>query len=500
MDDPRRLHPASPVFNIIRQARALLVPGLAVLLLGGDSWQLWIMLLFIPSAAFEIARFFTFRYTLTDDRLVTTLTFLSRTERALRYERIQNIESVQNLLHRMLGVAEIRIETGAGGKPEAVLRVVPATEVARIRERVFADREPAADQASPSPTSPRPDNQPRILLRLTPLDYMQLGLITMRGMVLLAIITGLAWEFDLFDRITPDRAWVVNQLLTAGRHANDLTVPLAFAGMLLLAAAALVLASIAWAVLRFGGFRLTREGEDFRIQAGLLTRVHATVPRHHIQLVRLTQAFQHRRFRRAAISVETAGGVDAESNKDSSFGRKWFAPLIDPQAVPALASEIRPSLSLDAQDWSSLSPRAKRRQLRKGLIIAAAVAVITTAATFAFLGTWSLALAAAIAGLIIIQRIRAAALARYRHTDDWIGCRAGVATRHTSVAFLDRVQVIEVTQSPFDRRAGMSTLRVDTAGALSTGPRVELPMLDTDQAHDHARAVAQTAERSGFAW
>ena len=90
--------------------------------------------------------------------------------------------------------------------------------------------------------------------------------------------------------------------------------------------------------------------------------------------------------------------------------------------------------------------------------------------------------------------------ARAGRTDDWIGCRAGVATRHTSVAFLDRVQVIEVTQSPFDRRAGMSTLRIDTAGALASGPRVELPMLDTEHAHDHARAIADKADRAEFVW
>lgn len=504
MAESRRLHPASPVFSILRHARSLLIPGLLVLLVGGNSWQLWLMVLFVPSAVFEVVRCAVFRYRLTEDTLVTTLAFVGRTERVLRYERIQNIESVQGVLHRMLGVCEIRIETGAGGKPEAVLRVVPAGEVSRIRERVFSERR--AHQSAPEPGggvgsgAGSAAEEGVELLRLGGLDFVRLGLITMRGMVLLALAFGVAWELDLFDRFDTIRGWLLGWLRSAGPHATELTVGLAAGAAILAAAGGLVAASIAWAVLRFGGFRLTRVGEDFRIEAGLLTRVHATVPRQRVQLVRLTEGFQHRRFERGAISVETAGGVDPSSHQESSFGRRWFAPLVRPEAVAEIAGAVRPGLSLDAEDWSRLSERALRRRLRKSVLMGSVLAIAVGAATVSVFGLWGVGVGPALGGWVVLAGRRAASLARYRRTTEWIGCRVGVLTRHTSVAFLDRAQVIEITESPFDRRAGMATLRIDTAGGLTAVPRVDLPMLDVADARGHARAVAQAAERGGFVW
>ena len=498
MSDTRRLQPTSPAFNIVRHARSLLAPGIAVLFVGGDSWQLWLMLLFVPSAIFEIVRFFTFRYTLGDDQIVTSMAFIGRTERSVRYGRIQNVESVQSLFHRLFGVTEVRVETGAGGKPEVVLRVVPVGEVERIRERVFAGspaRTPGSGEQAG--TDSPPIEEPRVeLLRLRGLDFVRLGMITMRGLVLVAIAMGLAWEFKLFDKLAVARDWVLHQL----RATSDIGVGLTAGAVVLLLASALIGGSVLWALLRFGGFRLSRQGDDFRIESGLLTRIGATVPRRRIQLVRLTESFQHRRFERAAISVETAGGVDPESGNESSFGRQWFAPLVELDRIPVIAKEIRPSLSLDAEPWQRLSARAKRRMLRKSLLIIAPVTIAIAAALF-FAGGWWLA------GLVVAGGVasalfdrRAASMIRYQRSQDWIGCRTGVLTRQTSVAFLDRAQVIDVVESPFDRRARMATLRIDTAGGGPMGPRVDLPMLDAAQASEHALAVATAAERGGFVW
>jgi len=504
VSDTRRLHPASPVFNIYRHARALLVPGLVVLFVGGGSWQLWLMVLFVPSVVFEIARFFTFRYTLTDDQIVTRMAFVGRTERSVRYQRIQNIESVQSIVHRALGVAEVRVETGAGGKPEVLLRVVPIAEVERIRERVFAGSVSAAApgsglQREAHGTAAGDDEQRVELLRLQGLDILRLGLITMRGLVLVAIAVGLAWEFELFDRLLVVKDWVLDQAMAG----NVTRLVMAAGVVVLLVAGVLIGGSVLWAVLRFSGFRLSRAGDDFRIESGLLTRVGATVPRRRIQLVRLTETVRHRVFERVGISIETAGGVDAESGQESSFGRQWFAPVVEPGRVTALAQEIRESLSLDAEPWDRHSRRARRRLLRKSVLVLLPVAIGIVAALYFVVGVvgwWGPAIGIGFGVTVVLIEWRAAGMVRYRRTPDWIGCRRGVFTRLTSVAFLDRVQVVDITESPFDRWAGMATLRIDTAGGAPMGSRVDLPMLDAGDAREHAVAVARAAEHSGFVW
>ena len=48
-----------------------------------------------------------------------------RRVRHIPYSRIQNIDAVQNVLHRVLGVAEVNIETGGGDAAEAKMSVLP---------------------------------------------------------------------------------------------------------------------------------------------------------------------------------------------------------------------------------------------------------------------------------------------------------------------------------------------------------------------------------------
>ena len=54
-------------------------------------------------------------------------------------------------------------------------------------------------------------------------------------------------------------------------------------------------------------------------------------------------------------------------------------------------------------------------------------------------------------------------------TKDIVAIKSGVFNWKTSVTFFDKVQALQLRQSPFDRRWGMATLSVDTA---ASGPAV----------------------------
>ncbi len=42
-----------------------------------------------------------------------------RNERHVPFSRIQNVDAIQNVFHRLFGVAEVRVETGGGKEEEA---------------------------------------------------------------------------------------------------------------------------------------------------------------------------------------------------------------------------------------------------------------------------------------------------------------------------------------------------------------------------------------------
>src|SRR5688572_15978467 len=167
MPSEQRLHPASLVFAFGRSLKTFALPGLfAALSLGRasspwrptfgsyqppDTWQLWLMLLIIPSVLAALARYFSFRLRYDETELVIRSGILFRNERHVPYHRIQNLDAVQNVFHRALRVIEVRVDTGASKEPEATISVLPEAAFPDMRRRVFAGRAQAVPDAAAPP-------------------------------------------------------------------------------------------------------------------------------------------------------------------------------------------------------------------------------------------------------------------------------------------------------------------------------------------------------------
>ena len=132
MPSDRKLHPFSILFGLAEQVRIFLIPGLLLLFTASrkgwswnwwdwEAWPLWAMPLLIPYAIITLGRYFSFRYRYEANEMVIRTGFLFRNERHVPYARIQNLDAVQNVFHRLLGVVEVRVETGGGPKPEATM-------------------------------------------------------------------------------------------------------------------------------------------------------------------------------------------------------------------------------------------------------------------------------------------------------------------------------------------------------------------------------------------
>lgn len=134
--EKRSLHPLSLLFDVGSRIRENLVPALfaGFSVATGGMIGLYVgCTIFAIAIGFSIARYFTYRYTLTDSELQIDYGILFRTHRSIPVDRIQNIDSVQNLFHRLFHVAEVKIETASGSEPEAVMRVLGLEEIDRLR-------------------------------------------------------------------------------------------------------------------------------------------------------------------------------------------------------------------------------------------------------------------------------------------------------------------------------------------------------------------------------
>jgi putative membrane protein len=158
----RRLSPRSMVVGPINQLRGLLVPIAVGLVVGGfNPWVLGatgatVVALLVGG----LATWRTVSYEVGAERLEIRSGLIRRSRRTIPLERVRGVDVTSTLLHRLLGVAVVRIEAAAGavgGGEDGKLDAVDAAEAERLR-RVLLDRRAmlAGDSSAATPEGAPP--------------------------------------------------------------------------------------------------------------------------------------------------------------------------------------------------------------------------------------------------------------------------------------------------------------------------------------------------------
>jgi putative membrane protein len=426
------------------------------------------------------------------------------------YLRIQNLDTSRNVVHRLLGVTNVRVETGGGSEPEATISVLDDKAFDEMRRRVFEGRaraggpEPGPSTKEQEPrTKATPPDETLTLLHLPLRELLLHGFLENRGLILIGAAYGALWQFGLpravWERLTAgwDAPRLVNEALQeveSGHAVTIVQVAILIAGLVgILVLVRLV--SMAWAAARLYDFRLSLAGQDLRAEYGLWTRVSTRIPLPRVQTLTVRETPLQRLVGRMSVRVETAGG-HGPAEGGVRREREWLAPIVETDRVPALVREVLPGFDLDAIEWQHVHPRAFRRALKPPLILAlAGVAMLT-----GVVGWWAIgALPIAITWVVITSRKYVEHMA-WAMAGDAVVFRSGWLWRHVTVAPIAKIQTVECRESPFDRRAAMRGVRVDTAGGNERSHRVDIPYLGRETAEVLHTRLAEQISRTAFRW
>lgn len=507
MSSERRLHPTSILFAITGQAKQFVLPGLFVLLSarGSSSWELWAMLFIIPVGLAAAWRTLSYRYTLEAGELIVRRGFFFRSERHIPYGRIQNVDAVQNVLHRLFGVAEVRIETGGASAAEATLRVVSLDVFREVRQRVFDEARPeeaaavdaSADDAREvvAPVAGQP------VLRMPLREVVLYGLLEGRGMVVGGAMFGVLWEAGMMDRIgesifggSIDGQGAIGEIAAAlfdGGPLSVRTVAMTVGGFALFLLA-LQLLSVVWAILKLHGFTLQRTGDDLRLEYGVSPHVVATIPVRKIQSLTVKEGPLQRRLGRLTVTIDTAGGTGGQA--EQTHGQA-LAPLLRRARLREFMAAVLPGLDPDVA-FNPVEKRGFRRVLFQGAVVAFGAAVLPTV----LLRTWALVLLGLLLVWAAVHARRSIRALGWAVTDRAMVFREGWVWRKVTTVPLSRIQTAALRESPFDRRRGMASVLVDRAGVGGGSHRIEVPYLARDTADGLATELAAHAGRSAFRW
>jgi putative membrane protein len=465
----RRLHPTTLFHRAFRSLLGLGLLLLPVLRGDGPTARLYLVVavvfgvLAIPGAVFGYLRF---RYRLTPEEVQIESGVLARRHRSIPLDRIQRVEVDRPLFARAMGTARVRLMTGSGAGAEGVLDFVALPEALALRETVRQmqrEREGGGLAAAEAPLAdssrqeggPSADAPPPLHFGLTPGLLFRAGAMRFSLVYIALAFSGLQlFGFSVVDVVD----WIEEADLLA-------RVPLLTASPLLALAVSLGVAFVlSWVaglvttLVRYHGFTLRADARRLYTERGLGGRFERAIPREKVQAVLFASNPITRAFGYARLEVQTMG-LD-----DRGGGREVLIPLAPLREVSALGERL-----LGYTHTEGLRPVSSRFVRRRGF----RYSVLLGAAAGAGWLAWE-PLAWGLVGLPLVWALawRQWRAHGFRFDGSTLVVQGGALWRQQWHLPLAKFQTVDRWANMFQRRQGLGSVYVDTAGAPDARPPV----------------------------
>lgn len=423
-----------------------------LLFVGGPLAALLVLPLVLVVAAYEYLYWGSYEFYFEDDDLKIESGVITKNSLDIPVRRIQDIDTSQSVLARVFGVVRVDVKTAGGDTSQASLRYLEGSQARDVEQQLRAlqgRRETTGDDRPRQPETFYDIGDALVTYSLVRSVPAAVGLGALAAVIGIGVAGFLA----------------ATSLEMAGFAA------LAVGGAALLAALTF-LTSFVGAYLQYYGFRVERRDGIFEYERGLVSRQGGSIPTEKIQHVEVTESFLMRYLGYATLKVETAGYAGtAETGTTSTTVLIPFerAETVYQRAQQLGEFEADP---VEIDGLTDIGPAARRRYRRRYIVLSAVLLVACV----------GLVVAGFHPGLFVVPFV-GFVLARPAARLKWsnIGFRRGernlVVTRgfwvrRTYLVAHFRIQNLLVSRSLFQRRWGVATVTVDTAGRRAANPAV----------------------------
>ncbi|WP_336986903.1 PH domain-containing protein [Altererythrobacter aquiaggeris] len=467
----RRTAPLGFVVKAVEGLRQAIFPMIAALFAAGSSDYRVPIAIGIGALIAALSGFFAWlgwtrlRYYVGKEDIRVESGILSREARSVPYERIQDVSLEAKLIPRLLGLTQIKFETGAGGKDELSLQYVTGAEGERLREVIRERREGAASDGAPADEAGAGEDTAQAAIG-APIFAMDSRRILTFGffefsLVIFALLAGAAQQFEF---LFPFNFWDWQDWANVAGEQDELVKGigrLGLAGQILGVVAALgavavigFLTGMARTFAREYDFRLERTAKGFRRQRGLFTRTDVVMPAHRVQAARIQTGIIRRRFGWHSLKFVSL----AQDNGSSSHVAAPFAKLAEIWPIAAEAGITAPAAELV---WMRPSPR---KWVDGGVLLGSIATLV--AAGWLIAGHWPMSLAVAAIGYPLIAAGCWLGWRRHRFARDaeQLFVSEGLLSPDLSVAPRIRLQSVEIRHGPLSRWRGYCELHLGLAG------------------------------------
>jgi putative membrane protein len=433
----------------------------------------------------SVLSYWFFRFKLLDDSILIRQGVIKKKQLDIKFERIQGINTQQNIVYRYLGLVTVAFDTAGSAGSEGNLPAVTRAFAESLRSQISGDT--SGEEAVAADTELSGD----ALVHLDWRDMVRIGLADRRALLVFAVAG------PLFERIADNAEQAIaDSIAAAARYGLEIDtsngVWIVIAAVLILLIL-LALISIAAAFLRYHDFQLFLDNRSLRSHGGLLTRHEHSMDLGKIQTLRLQQGIVQNwlgRFRMTARQATSKGGADAKQ-------RYFDIPVV----TVAQADELRPlllgpeggALTQDPRSgqFAAVSPHYMRSRI---LFVGILPALLATTFFSLEIGLYGLLFLLWLP-LVAAFAFRSWRRAGYLHNDDEIVRRSGLLGYRTVGLLFRKVQRVSVTQSRYQRRKNLASLRLYMASGS-----VRIPYIKHETAEQLRDYILYKVESSDKAW
>jgi putative membrane protein len=451
----KRLDKRTILVRLIREAPQQLIAAPAAITLVSDAglWQAMLILgAFVAlNLAMNALVWWRFTYVILADEMRIESGVVSRTKRSIPWDRIQDVEVERGPLHRLFGLAKVKLETGGSGSDEGALDSIALADADALRVHVRERKtgEAHSGQAAEDAATP--------VLELPLSRLLQAGFFNF-SILWLALIFGALQTFEEWLPFGWDEieSWFgANQDRVVG-----MIDPVTVVSAIVLFLALGTLSGIVQMLVANYGFRLTLEGKGLRRVRGLFTRSEVVIPVHRIQLVQIAAHWIKRRMGWSEVSAQTLGGTGMAG------GMQQLAPLADKCEATHVLTLAGGFAKPDRAGFVRVARVHPWVDIAENTTVIIAITLV--AAWF-----WEVALL----GLLLVP---VAAMVSYVSDKPHafqlgggvLSVRDGWFTQKLWLLPVRNIQSFTINAGPLQRQLGLATVHLDSAGGSLLGLRI----------------------------
>ena len=402
------------------------------------------------------------------------------------FDRIQSVDFKRNLVHQFLNVVSVQIDTAGSKGSELELDAIELNRAEELRDIVLAykrarktDIIEGSDNIPPIPVIQPPAE---LILELLPKDLIKIG-VSENHLRTAAII--FAFFLGLADDLDQLLGWDIYGQL------EDTTSAMSLVGILATLIAIPLFIGISFTitlvrtVLKYYGLKFWREGQRFKVVSGLFTRNEKTIQQSKIQVIRWITSPLKKIFGIYQMNIYQA------TNMDPNQDRSLVIPGCYQQQVDNTLDTIVPEFKHAEFTAHRMHPAIVRLMV---FLLGFLPAILFGLMAWINEGTmqWMLVLILPLSILMgkMYQRKR-----RLKIHPDFIVSEGGIFGNSYKLIEIYKVQCVHVHSSPMQRRRGLASLHVYTAGG-----DISFPYLNAQIAQQTRDYILYRVEREQKSW